>query len=211
MTNITIGIIARDEKLNSTNMQIITKNNLKYLHNKCNYIGILNYDNSLIDTEVLNNCDGIIFQGGSDIYPYHFQILDYCIKNNIPVLGICMGHQIIGLYSINSKNEEDLIKIDNHYHKDKLHLIKIEKNSILYQIFGDTLLVNTRHLYAVKKVKEPFKVTALSEDNIIEGIEYVDNNHFVIGVEFHPEDMPNTEKLYNYFLKEVLKRKKEKF
>lgn len=211
MTNITIGIIARDEKLNSTNMQIITKNNLKYLHNKCNYIGILNYDNSLIDTEVLNNCDGIIFQGGSDIYPYHFQILDYCIKNNIPILGICMGHQIIGLYSINSKNEEDLIKIDNHYHKDKLHLIKIEKNSILYQIFGDTLLVNTRHLYAIKKVKEPFKVTALSEDNIIEGIEYVDNNHFVIGVEFHPEDMPNTEKLYNYFLKEVLKRKKEKF
>ena len=40
------------------------------------------------------------------------------------------------------------------------------------------------------------------------GIEYVDDNHFVLGVQFHPEDLDNTENLYNYFLKEVLKRKK---
>ena len=43
---------------------------------------------------------------------------------------------------------------------------------------------------------------------MIEGIEYVDDNHFVLGVQFHPEDLDNTENLYNYFLKEVLKRKK---
>ena len=101
MKNITIGIIAREEKINNTSFEAITKNNLKYIHNKCNYIGILNYNNSYINTEILDLCDGIIFQGGSTIYPYHFQILDYAIKKHIPVLGICMGHQIIGLYSIN--------------------------------------------------------------------------------------------------------------
>lgn len=208
MTNITIGIIARDEKINDTTMQIVTKNNLKYLHNKCNYIGILNYDNSLIDTGVLDMCNGIIFQGGSDIYPYHFQILDYCIKNNIPVLGICMGHQIIGLYSINSRNENDLIKVDNHYSKDLLHPIKIDKDSTLYKIFPNNIKVNTRHHFALKEVQKPFKVSAISEDNIIEALEYIDNDHFVIGVQFHPEDLDNTENLYNYFIKEILKRKK---
>lgn len=208
MKNITIGIIARDEKIDNTTMQSIKKNNLKYLHNKCNYIGILNYDNSLINTEILDLCDGIIIQGGKDIYPYHFQILEYCIKNNIPLLGICMGHQIIGLYSTNSNNDNDLIQIDNHQIKDGNHIIHIEKNSIMYKIFGPTLKVNSRHSFAVKKVNLPFKVTSISEDNIIESIEYIDNNNFILGVQFHPEDLDNTENLYNYFLKEVLKRKK---
>ena len=208
MKNITIGIIARDEKIDNTTMKSITKNNLKYLHNKCNYIGILNYDNSLINTEILDLCDGIIIQGGKDIYPYHFQILEYCIKNNIPLLGICMGHQIIGLYSTNSNNDNDLIQIDNHQIKDGNHIIHIEKNSIMYKIFGPTLKVNSRHSFAVKKVNLPFKVTSISEDNIIESIEYIDNNNFILGVQFHPEDLDNTENLYNYFLKEVLKRKK---
>ena len=184
MSNITIGLIARDDKINNTLIQIVTKNNLKYLHNKCNYIGILNYDNSLLNTNILSLCDGIIFQG------------------------ICMGHQIIGLYSQNTTNDKALIKIPNHNNKEKTHDIKIKPNTILYKIFGPTLTVNSRHNEALSKVNYPFKVSAVSKDNVIEGIEYVDDNHFVLGVQFHPEDLDNTENLYNYFLKEVLKRKK---
>ena len=208
MKNIVVGVIARDDIIKDTKVQIITKNNLKYLNNKCEFIGILNYDNGLINTNILSICDGIIFQGGSDIHPYHFQILDYAIKNNIPVLGICMGHQIIGLYSQNTTDEQELIKIENHDDKQKKHKIKILPNTNLYKIFGPELIVNTRHKEAIKKINKPFKISALSEDNVIEGIEYIDDNHFVIGVQFHPEDLENTENLYNYFLKEILKRKK---
>ena len=208
MKNIVVGVIARDDIIKETKVQIITKNNLKYLNNKCEFIGILNYDNGLINTNILSICDGIIFQGGSDIHPYHFQILDYAIKNNIPVLGICMGHQIIGLYSQNTTDEQKLIKVENHNDKQKKHKINILPNTNLYKIFGPELLVNTRHKEAVKKINKPFKISALSEDNVIEGIEYIDDNHFVIGVQFHPEDLENTENLYNYFLKEILKRKK---
>ena len=208
MKNIVVGVIARDDIIKETKVQIITKNNLKYLNNKCEFIGILNYDNGLINTNILSICDGLIFQGGSDIHPYHFQILEYAIKNNIPVLGICMGHQIIGLYSQNTTDEQELIKIENHDDKQKKHKIKILPNTNLYKIFGPELIVNTRHKEAVKKINKPFKISALSEDNVIEGIEYIDDNHFVIGVQFHPEDLENTENLYNYFLKEILKRKK---
>ena len=208
MKNITIGIIARDEIINNTAMQIITKNNIKYLNNKCNYIGILNYDNTLIDTKILDTCDGIIFQGGSDIYPYHFQILEYCLNNNIPVLGICMGHQIIGLYSIGSTTDKDLINVEEHNDKLKKHVIITKPNTFINKALGNTSIVNTRHKQALKEIKKPFIITALSEDNVIEGLEYIDDTHFIIGFQFHPEDLDNTENIYNLFIKEVLKRKK---
>jgi len=201
--NMTIGIVARDYD----SFQSISKNNLKYLHNKCNYIGILNYDNyGLIDTNILDLCDGIIIPGGSDIYPYHFYILDYAYNNNIPVLGICMGEQIIGLYA-NHEEEKDLIKVENHNDSNMRHWINIKENTILHKIFGDTLEVNSRHLYKLEHINKPFIVSAKAEDDTIEAIEYVDDNHFIIGVQFHPEDLDNTEALYNYFLKEVLIRK----
>lgn len=207
MRNITIGIIARDEMVNNTTMQIITKNNIKYLHNKCNYIGILNYNNDYIDTKILDICDGIIFQGGNDIYPYHFQILEYCVNNNIPVLGICMGHQIIGLYSIKSNSEKDLIQVEGHNNKNTFHNIKTTPNSLLNIALGDAITVNSRHEFAIKEVRKPFKISAISDDNIIEGIEYIDNKHCIIGLQFHPEDLENTENIYNLFIKEIIKRK----
>lgn len=210
MTNITIGIIGRDEEINNTKYQAITKNNLKYLHNKCNYIGILNYNNKdNINTNILDLCDGIIFQGGSTIYEYHFNILKYAIKKKIPVLGICMGHQIIGLYSNNQK-EKDLIKINNHYMLNNTHKININKNSILYNLFSDQINVNSRHLYKLEKVTKPFIISAYSDDNTIEAIELVDKENFILGIQWHPEDMNNMSALYDTFINEIKIRKNKK-
>ena len=206
MNDVTIGIVAREEMINNTKVKVVTKNNLKYLNNLCNCIGLMSYDENF-NFNVLNLCDGIIIQGGSDIFNYHYKIVEYAINNNIPLLGICMGHQIIGLYSDNC-DDNDLVKINNHHGTDLKHLINIDKDSFLYKIFGDKCFVNSRHFYRLKRVKEPFKVIAYSNDNVIEAIEYIDNNHFILGIQWHPEDMDDMEILYDYFLEEVVKRKK---
>lgn len=210
MENIIIGIVARDEEVNGTKIQAIVKNNLKYLHNRCSYIGIVTFNNDdNVDYDVLNLCDAIIIQGGSDIYPYHFQIVEYAINNNIPLLGICMGHQIIGLYN-EKLDESDLIKIDNHYSKDEVHLVDLVPGTYLEEILGDSIYVNSRHLYKINSISEPFVVSAVSKDGVIEAIEWIDDKHTIVGVQWHPEDMNNMDNLYNFFISEALKRRLKK-
>jgi len=205
MDSIIIGIVANEQVIDNKNYEAVVRNNLKYLNNKCSFIGLIMYDlNSHFDTNILDCCDGVIFQGGTNIYPYHFEILNYCINKNIPVLGICLGMQIIGLYS-NKQSDKDLIKINNHYNTN--HFINIKKDSILYKLFGDNMLVNSRHNYILDYINPPFIIGSKSDDDVIESIELIDSEHFILGVQFHPEDMENMDKLYNYFIKECLTRK----
>lgn len=208
MNNLTIGIVSTRQNINDKEYECVSVNNLRYFNNKCNAIGIMMYDNyNSFDTNVIKCCDGIVFQGGTDIFLYHYKILEYAINNNIPVLGICMGHQIIGLYS-NNKGEESLVKVNNHY--NRMHKININKDSILYYLFGNEILVNSRHNFVLEDVSYPFIISAKSDDNYIEAIEYIDDNHFVLGVQFHPEDLDNMDNLYNYFIKECLVRKRKR-
>lgn len=205
--NAIIGIIGKDIVKDGVMYQGISKNNLKYLNDKISYIGIISYDNSnIVDYNVLDLCDGFIIPGGLDIHKYHFNIVEYCINHNKPILGICMGHQVIGLYA-NGEVENDLIKVDNHNDKIKKHNINITKDSVLNKVLGDKLFVNSRHSYVLDRVDLPFKKTIFDNNGVIEGIEYIDDKHFLLGVQWHPEDMDNMQNLYNYFIKEVISRK----
>lgn len=90
---------------------------------------------------------------------------------------------------------EFLELIDGHYNekitrtncqKNK-HKIEINKNSRLYEIYQkEQIDVVSMHHYAVIKYGDRVIVNAIS-DNTIEGLEYRDNNLFILGVQWHPE------------------------
>lgn len=149
--------------------------------------------------ESLSICDGIIFQGGDSFTDFEKECIKYAYIKDMPTLGICLGMQLIGTFfegtEYNTKNHKN-------NNKKYVHKILIEKKSLLFKILNKIEInVNSRHKSAIKNPK--IKISAISEDNIIEAIEN-ENRTFFLGVQWHPENLyetdDNSKKLFKYFI-----------
>ena len=154
---------------------------------------------SIYYRNLIDMCDGIIFQGGDDFEEYDLEALRYIYLINKPVLGICLGMQLMGVI-FGGK----MIDIKNH--KKNLayvHEIKINRTSMLHNIYkSDTIKVNSRHKSVINKTT--LKVSGISQDGFIEALED-SNKKFFVGVQWHPESMIEYDKkqnnLFEYFIK----------
>ena len=43
-------------------------------------------------------CDGFLAQGGTKMWPYHYQVIDHCYNTGKKYLGTCLGMQLIHRY-----------------------------------------------------------------------------------------------------------------
>ena len=201
-----IGIIMRPDKLISGNAVMCVYEDLRMsiISSGGIPLGIMPLTDNLDDfnTDIYNlidMCDGIILQGGDEFYNYDLECLKYIYEKDIPVLGICLGMQLMG--SMFSGKLENIAK---HKYKDKkyVHKIYIDKNSKLYDIFkSDVISVNSRHISALDNTD--LDIVGLSDDNVIEAIEDK-NKKFFIGVQWHPESMYSYDilecNLFDYFI-----------
>ena len=90
-----VGIVARKVD----NIYKVNENVVKKII-KCGGIPILILPTNSKDLlNVLNICDGIVMPGGSDIYEYDRFICKYATENDVPILGICLGMQIMEVTS----------------------------------------------------------------------------------------------------------------
>jgi CTP synthase (UTP-ammonia lyase) len=163
-------------------------------------------------TETLKMCDGIIMPGGCRIFEYDKFVCKYALENNIPLLGICLGMQIMA--SVDCDPERTVELIDNgvaHQIKEKFaHKFKVDKNSFLYTIVqNEEFMVNSKHKCNVKKTNK-FDIVGYSEDGIIEAIELKENT-FAVGVQWHPEcitdESVEARKLFDKFIEVCSKSK----
>lgn len=193
-----IGIINRQETLESGNK---IEYCYKEIINKIIKSNGIPLGISIVNIEdTLNIIDGIIIQGGNTYNEKELEIIKYAYNNDIPLLGICQGMQMIGL--ING----ELRKIKNHNHTT--HNVFIKNNTKLYEILKkEKITVNSRHNYAL--VKTNHQISGISEDDIIEAIEDKEKKFF-IGVEWHPESLNNEDSnnLFDYFIKKSKEGKK---
>lgn len=159
-------------------------------------------------------CDGIIFTGGTTWSVIDEYILKYCLSNDVPFLGICLGMQMIGNYfSFDHEIGVDkTTKIDGKFHNCNLKYCHevILKDGYLSSLFGtNKILVNSNHNYKVKSTNELI-IKGYSPDGVIEALE-IPNHKFGIGVGWHPERMlsydKNSRLLFKSFINEAFLNK----
>lgn len=179
----------------------------------------------------VNQCDGVVLSGGVDIHPgfhcsnyslhypfvpdefnvkrdeFELAVLEKALSLNIPVLGICRGLQLINSYfkgTLNLDNGE-LNVIHKKEDKDKEHPVQVEEGTLLYSITEtDFGTVNSAHHQSINKIGEGLKVSARSEDGLIEAIEYAARkDNFLLAVQWHPERMSDTENSFSKNIREA--------
>ena len=161
---------------------------------------------------VISLCDGILMPGGNKWYEHDEFIAAYAHDHDIPVLGICMGMQLMGYidnkYS-NASTDKTYYNQTERKHDQPgvnyVHPVKIEKGSILDTLLNKEIVnVNSRHNYNVGHVNN-LKIAAISDDGLIEAI-YDPNLTFYLGLQWHPELMDVNGNDMENVIKEFIKK-----
>ena len=181
--------------------------------------------------DTLKKVDGILLTGGPDVHPAYYgeKVLPECgyicrerdeidcfiarraMELDMPLFGICRGHQVINASLGGSLYQDIPSQINNHLnHRPGLepdypaHEITFKSSSVMAKYLGkEKFTVNSWHHQAVKTPAPGIEVAATSSDGVIEAI-YHKEKRFVWGVQWHPEkaahDTPLSRMLFTAFI-----------
>ncbi|MDL2310761.1 gamma-glutamyl-gamma-aminobutyrate hydrolase family protein [Peptostreptococcaceae bacterium OttesenSCG-928-C18] len=185
-------------------------------------------DKSVIDS-LIRKVDGIIFTGGVNIYPFHygenpkteyleydlerdyseFLYLETALKYKKTVLGISRGCQLINVYmggsltqDIKKENLSDIYHMGEKDFLETMHYINIVEGTKIERAFGKSrAIVVSCHNQCIKNLGKDLKISARSDDEIIEAIEYTKDS-YLVGVQFNLDRMNSKESqgLFSQFI-----------
>ena len=165
--------------------------------------------------DYISQIDKLILAGGQNVSPklygetvqvkeaglsderdqFELALIEEEIKQKKPIFAVCRGLQLVNV-ALGGSLYQDI----SHLSDKKIthmqvpvarqiptHLIQTKEHSILRKIYGKETRVNSFHFQAIKKIAAQLRVTARSEDGIVEGVESKDPNFSFLGVQWHPD------------------------
>ena len=150
--------------------------------------------------------DGLLLSGGTDVEPtlygavpepttllpepardrLEFDFVDLAVAEDLPVLGICRGLQLLNVWGGGTLHQH----VPAHARfdvapGDRVDELTIEPGSLLHELYGPRLSVNSLHHQTVDRVATGWTVTARSRGGDAEALEWP--GHDVVAVQWHPE------------------------
>ncbi len=157
--------------------------------------------------EVIKKLDGVVLEGGLVSNKYEEEVARICIRNDVPILGICSGFNNL-VRALGGRVHIDSNIFHNQFGAKVAHEVLIDKDSKLYSILKtDRILVNSIHTCIVidDELKEYKVVARCPVDNTIEAFE-LPNKRFVMGIKWHPELMESMNDIFKEFVGECKKK-----
>jgi putative glutamine amidotransferase len=186
--------------------------------------------------------DGILLAGGEDIDPelygeqkrydnvktnrarddFEIALIERGLKAALPILGICRGIQTINTRFGGTLYQD--LKGDTALERDHkqqgsrsatTHSITVtDPDSVLHGFVAGSCPVNSLHHQAIKRLGRGLKVTAHSEDGLVEAVELAEDYPFFLAVQWHPEEMygehPEQLKIFQEFVAQCRERASKK-
>jgi anthranilate synthase component 2 len=173
---------------------VIIDNYDSFVYNIAQYIGELGakplvFRNDEVTVKVIERLrpGGIIISPGpgNPLNPRDVGISPEVVRyfaGRVPILGVCLGHQIIGaVYGARVRRA----RVVKH---GKTSTIMVINESRLLRNLPKTFEGMRYHSLVIDDVRGPLKVTAVSEDDgEVMAVEHVD--YPIFGVQFHPESI----------------------
>lgn len=152
-------------------------------------------------------------------------ILKYALGVRKPVLAICYGCQILNVHQGGSLIQDipsekpasvghgKTDQACNAATKDLEHQATLAEGSLLKQLAGaGQVQINSSHHQSIDRPGHRLRVTARGSDGIIEAVELQSPEVWVVGVQWHPERMPDdsfAQKLFAEFVTAARKARLE--
>lgn len=232
---VTIGLVGKYVELHDAYLSVAEAlRHAGYVH--ASFVTIKWIDSESITAEnieeQLAECSGIVVPGGFGSRGIEGKILtaDYCRRNNLPYLGICLGMQVAviafaryvcGISDADSGefNQDSANKVIDFLPDQSEETVKggtlrlgaypcrIAENTQMYRCYG-TSDISERHRhryefnndYRDRLSDAGLVISGTSPDNYIVETVEIPDNDFYIGVQFHPEFKSRPNKAHPLFL-----------
>lgn len=157
-------------------------------------------------SSVVDGLDGLLLSGGGDINPlyvgeepipelqdadtirdeYELILLRLAANRQLPIMGICRGHQLLNVAYGGSVYQDIFAQRDGFTLK---HSQKMPREQVSHSVLfdGEKRMVNSFHHQAVNRVAPGFIATATASDGLNEATKHPERKIF--SVQWHPECM----------------------